>query len=73
MSFESMNNPKMSQKNSSHSPKQQLTPPKENEPKNHNIKSKRPHRQPAPRRCKTPCPKAHTRTPKEAIHVMQKS
>ena len=73
MSFEMMNNLKMSQKNSSHSPRQRLTPPKEKEHKNHNIKSKRPHRQPAPRRCKTPCPKTSTRTPKEAIHVMPKS
>ena len=30
--------------------------------KNHNIRSKRLQRQPTPRRCKTPCPKAHTRT-----------
>ena len=37
------------------------------------IKSKRPLRQPTPRRCKTPCPKARTRTPKEAIHVTPKS
>ena len=73
MSFQTMNNTKMSQKNSSHSPRQRLTPPKEKEPKNHNIKSKHPHRQPAPGRCKTPCSKAHTRTPKEAIHVMPKS
>ena len=73
MSFQTMNNLKMSQKNSSHSPKQRLTPPKEKEPKNHNIKSKRPLRQPTPRRCKTPCPKARTRTPKEAIHVTPKS
>ena len=40
---------------------------------NHNIKSKRPHRQPPPRRCRTPCPKAHTRTPTAAIQVMPKS
>ena len=50
MSYQTMNNPKMSQKNSSHSPRQRLTPPKEKGPKNHNIKSKRPHRQPTPRR-----------------------
>ena len=50
MSFQTMNNPKMSQKNSSHSLRQRLTPPKEKEPKNHNIKSKRPLRQPTPRR-----------------------
>ena len=62
MSFRTMNNPKMSQENSSHSPRQRLTPPKEEEPKNHNIKSKPPHRQPIPRRCKTLCPKAHENT-----------
>ena len=67
MSFQTMNNPKMSQKNSSHSPRQRLTPSKEKEPKNHNIKSKRPLRQPTPRRCKTPCPKARTRTPKRPL------
>ena len=73
MSFQTKNNPKMSQKNSFHSPRQRLTPPKEKEPKNHNIKSKRPHHQPTPRKCTTPCPKTHTKTPNEANHVKPKS
>ena len=48
MSFQTMNNPTMSQKSSSRSPRQRLTPSKEKEPKNYNIKSKRPLRQPTP-------------------------
>ena len=76
MSFQTMNNPKMLQKNSSHSPRQRLTRPKEKEPKNHNIKSKSPHRQPAPRKVQDSVPKGtHENTegshPRDAEELKQ--